>query len=107
MSKLQDWTPLKPFLSVIIIVFTLFGLVFLKMEERRMGYLLLQMTREQRKLVEEKRMREMTLTKVTRPAQVERAAKNMTLRKVQANQIIHLSGMEPQFASAPEGGDLN
>lgn len=108
MNKLEDWAPLKPFLSVIILISTLFALVFMQMEERRMGYELLKLTREQRHLVEERRGKEMQLAKQTRPQQMERlASRQLTLRKVQANQIIHLSGSQPTFHSESERGAID
>jgi cell division protein FtsL len=106
-SRLEDWAPLKPFLSIVILISTLFALVFVQMEERRMGYELLKLTREQKRLVEERRMKEMQLAKLTRLQQVEKIASRLPLRKVQANQIIHLSGSQPTYASEPERGDLN
>jgi len=106
-NRLEQWTPLKPFLSVLIIIGTLFCLVLLQMEDRRMGYELLQLTREQRRLVEERRMAEMQIAKVTRPQQVERAASRLTLRKVQPSQIIHLSGAQPRFSAIGENGEIN
>ena len=84
---------LKPFLSVLIIISTLFSIVFLQMEERRIGYSVLKLTREFKKVQEEKRVKEVTLAKVTRPQLLESMAQqNFTLKKIQANQIIHLSG---------------
>lgn len=40
---------LKPFLSVFLVISTLFSIVFLKMEERRMSYVVLKNTREFKK----------------------------------------------------------
>lgn len=58
-----------------------------------MGYALLKLTREQRKVIEERRQKSIQLAKITRPEHVEKLAQSrMTLRKVQANQIIHLTG---------------
>lgn len=89
-DKLKD---LKPFLSILIIIGTLFALVFLQMEERRIGYALLKQTREHNKIVEQKRIKTIALAKVTRPEHVEKMAETrLTLKKIQANQIIHLSG---------------
>lgn len=104
---MEDWTPLKPFLSIVIIVGTLFVLVFLQMEERRLGYELLKLTRDHKIVLEETRVREMQLAKLMRPQQLEKAASRMTLRKVQASQIIHLSGTQPQYASEREHGEYN
>lgn len=91
--KRADFQSLKPFLSILIIISTLFGLVFLQMEERRMGYELLRSTRENQVLIEERRQKSVLLTKITRPQYVERVAQSrLTLKKVRANQIIHLTG---------------
>jgi hypothetical protein len=86
---------LKPFFSILLIIGTLFTLVFLQMEERRLGYAILKSTREQRQILEEKRERSMQLAKITRPQHVEQLAQSrFTLKKVQANQIIHLTGAQ-------------
>jgi uncharacterized membrane protein (DUF106 family) len=91
----DDLKNLKPFLSILLIISTLFALVFLQMEERRMGYSLLKLTRDQRKVIEERRQRSSSLAKITRPERVERLAQSrMSLKKVQANQIIHLTGSQ-------------
>lgn len=83
----------KPFFSILFIIGTLFSLVFLQMEERRLGYAILKLTREQRQIVEEKRVKTMALAKVARPQHVEKIAqRNLTLKKAQSNQIIHLTG---------------
>lgn len=92
MSK-ENFRQLKPFLSVLVIIFTLFAIVFLQMEERRMGYVVLKLTREHKKVLEEKRTREISLAKITRPQLLDHVAQQkFTLKKVQANQIIHLTG---------------
>lgn len=106
--QFKDWAPLKPFFSVIVVISTLFFLVFLQMEERRLGYEILKQTRAQKRLMEEKRVKEMQLAKMTRPQQVEKlAASRLTLRKIQASQIIHLSGAQPVFHSEPERRKIN
>jgi hypothetical protein len=86
---------LKPIISLIFIIGTLFSIVFLQMEERRRGYAILKLTREQRNVIEEKRERSMQLAKLTRPEHVEKLAQSQfTLKKVQANQIIHMTGLQ-------------
>jgi hypothetical protein len=63
------------------------------MEERRMGYSVLKLTREYKKVYEEKRTKEISLAKITRPQLLDSVAQaKFTLKKVQANQIIHLGG---------------
>jgi hypothetical protein len=65
------------------------------MEERRMGYVVLKLTREHKKVLEEKRTKEISLAKITRPQLLDHVAQQkFTLKKVQANQIIHLSDVE-------------
>lgn len=98
-----DTHALKPFVSVMLIILTLLGVVFLQMEERRLGYALLKLTREHRDVLEEKRTREIQLAKITRPQLLEHMAqKKFTLKKVTANQIIHLSGEGIRTANAIE-----
>lgn len=95
--------PLKPFFSVLLIILTLFSVVFLQMEERRLGYTVLKLNRERKVLLEQKRAREISLAKVTRPQLLESMAQSkFTLKKIQANQIIHLSGEGPKLAQAKE-----
>ncbi len=89
----EDLKPLRPFLSVFLIVISLFVVVFAKMEERRLGYAVLKLTREQRKAVADQRAKMVHLAKLTRPELVEKMAQNrLTLKKVQTDQIIHLPG---------------
>ncbi len=89
----ENLRQLKPFFSILLIIFTLFGIVFFQMEERRIGYSVLKLTRQHKKVLEEKRVKEIALAKITRPQLVESMAqKKFTLKKVQANQIIHLTG---------------
>lgn len=94
---------MKPFVSILLIIGTLLSLVFLQMEERRLGYAILKLTREQRQTVEEKRTKATLLAKITRPQHVEKMAQSrFTLKKVQANQIIHLSGAQVTTTAARE-----
>jgi hypothetical protein len=92
----ENFRQLKPFCSILLIIVTLFSIVFLQMEERRMGYSVLKLTREYKKVFEEKRVKEISLAKITRPQLLESMAQQkFTLKKVQASQIIHLSGPIP------------
>lgn len=90
----KNLTTLKPFLSVIAIILTLFTLVFLQMEERRLGYTVLKLNREHKKIREQKRGKDIQLARLTRPQLLDSVAqKNLTLKKIQSSQIIHLSGV--------------
>lgn len=63
------------------------------MEERRLGYSVLKLSREFKKIHEEKHVKEVQLVKITRPQLLEHMAQSkFTLKKIQADQIIHLSG---------------
>ena len=86
---------MKPIASILIITATLLGIVFLQMEERRMGYSILKLTREQRQIIEEKRIKAIELAKLRRPQNIESMAqKKMSLRRVSAQQIIHITGSD-------------
>ncbi len=83
----------KPLISVLIIVFSFFSLAFFQMEERRIGYNLLKLNREHRDSLEHKRSLEVQLAKITKPQLLDQVAQSrLTLKKLQSNQIIHLSG---------------
>lgn len=100
----ENFRQLRPFFSILLIIFTLFSIVFLQMEERRMGYSVLKLTREHKKVLEEKRVKEIALAKITRPQLLDHVAQQkFTLKKVQANQIIHLTGAAEM--SVPKDGD--
>jgi hypothetical protein len=93
---------LKPFCSVLIVIFTFFSIVFLQMEERRLGYSVLRLSRQYKKIQEEKHTKEIQLVKITRPQLMEHMAQSkFTLKKVQADQIIHLSGAMVTTADLP------
>ncbi len=83
---------IKPFVSLVLIIGSLLFLVFLRMEERRLGYGILKANSEYKKLVDQKRGYEIILAKVTRPQLLDSwAQRKLTLRKVDSSQIIHLS----------------
>lgn len=94
---------LKPFCSVLIVISTFLSLVFLQMEERRIGYSVLKLSRQHKKILEEKHGKEIQLVKVTRPQLLDHVAQSkFTLKKVQADQIIHLSGAMVLTAELPD-----
>lgn len=84
---------LKPFISLVLLICSLLFLVFLRMEERRLGYSILKINAEYKKILDQKRMMEMQLAKITRPQLLDSwAQRKLTLKKVSSSQIIHLSG---------------
>ena len=87
---------LKPFLSILFIITALLGSVFIKMEERRLSYVVLKMTKEHKKVIEIQKQKEISLAKLTRPQLLENLAiRRLTLKRVTASQIIHLTSVEP------------
>lgn len=83
----------KPLLSITIILITLLVLVFLKMEVRRLGYVVLKQTREYKKLQDERRVKVMRFARIMRPDRLrELAVHRLTLNEAQEGQIIHMSG---------------
>lgn len=86
---------LKPIFSILIITGTCLLIAFLTMEERRMGYNILKLTRIQKQVLEEKRIKSIELAKLRRPQNIESLAqKKMLLKRVQSDQIIHITGAE-------------
>lgn len=60
-----------------------------------MGYSILKLTREQRQIIEEKRIKAIELAKLRRPQNIESMAqKKMSLKRVSAQQIIHITGSD-------------
>lgn len=95
-----DSHAIKPFLSVIAIILTLFAIVFLQMEERRAGYMNLKLARQHRGLLDQKRGLEIQLAKITRPQLLEKVAQDrLTLKRANAGQIIQLTGEGMKSAS--------
>lgn len=88
----NDIRQLKPFLSLLFIISTLLGLVFIKMEERRLSYVVLKSTRDYKKISEITRQKEISLAKLLRPQLVETVAtQRLTMRKIKPTQIINLA----------------
>lgn len=92
MSKRQI-DQLRPLFSVIIIIVSLFLLVFLQMEVRRMGYVVLKQSREYKALLDRQRLQTMEYAKMTRPERVrDVAVSRLTLNEAKQGQIIHMAG---------------
>ena len=83
---------LNPFLSLLCIIVTLLALVFVKMEERRLSYVVLKLTKEHKKTIEIQKQKEIVLAKLTRPQLLENVAtQKLTLKRITQSQIIHLT----------------
>jgi cell division protein FtsL len=88
-QRLDD---LKPYLSIFIIIVSLFTVVFCKMEIRRVGYSVLKLSREEKHLRDFQRQQIVMLAKITRPERVQNLAQSrLTLKKAEAGQIIQMT----------------
>jgi hypothetical protein len=86
---------LKPFISILFITTTLLGIVFVKMEERRISYSVLKLTKEHKKTIEIQKQKEIQLAKLTRPQLLENVAtQKLTLKRATAAQIIQLNAVD-------------
>lgn len=91
MSK-ESRESLRPFISVVLVIASLFAMMFSKMEVRRMGYLVLKEERQYKTLQDEVRTKVMTYSQVIRPDRVrDFAFSKLTMTVAQRGQIIHLS----------------
>ncbi len=82
-----------PFLSILMFVGTLFSLMMLKMEVRRMGYSVLKLSREERQIKDLERQQMIQLAKITRPERLQQVAQaRLTLKKAEVGQIIQMTG---------------
>ncbi len=86
---------IAPFFSVLIFVATLFTLVLLKMEVRRMGYSVLKSTQEYKALRDHHRLMSMEYARLTRPELVRKyAVSHLNFNDASKGQIIQLAGQE-------------
>lgn len=84
---------MKPFLSLSVIIATLFTVAFMKMEVRRMGYTVLKESRRNKILKDEQRLKTMNYARSVRPDHIRRyAISHLTLNEARVGQIIQLVG---------------
>lgn len=89
------WTELKPFISVVMLIGTLFSSVLLKMEVRRAGYSVLRATKELQQLKDKNRLLAMEYARLTRPDHIKKyAIDRLTLNDARNGQIIQLTGQK-------------
>lgn len=82
----------KAVISVALFVLSLFLIVFFRMEERRLGYELLQTRNEEKILSDNRRQLMIQVANLNRPQRVESVANNgLSLRKAQSDQIVYLT----------------
>lgn len=83
---------IRPFLSVLLIVVTLFLLVFFKMEMRRLGYEVHKQDRIYKSYVDNYRLKTIQYAQAIRPERVKSMATRMTgMQTAKSGQIIYLT----------------
>lgn len=91
----RNLNEILPFFSVLIFVATLFTLVLLKMEVRRMGYSVLKSTQEYKALRDKHRLMSMEYARLTRPELVRKfAVSHLNYKDGLKGQIIQLAGQD-------------
>ncbi len=82
----------KPFFSLLILLGSLFLVVFCKMEIRRMGYMILKDSKLEKELKENVRLKRIEYASLMSSERIERMAqKVLTLKKPKKEQVIVIS----------------
>ncbi len=85
-------TKFRPYLALTILFLSLFTIVLVKMEVRRLGYTVLKLSRELEKVQDDLRSQKMKLAKLTRPSLIQSVAKSrLTLKEGRSDQYIHVA----------------
>ena len=88
----QSVDELKPFVSVLIIIATLFLIVFVKMELRRVGYVMWKQSRVEKKLRDKYYQNSVLLAEKTGPNRLHRIAHSeLDLQAAHAGQIVQMT----------------
>lgn len=87
------WYDAKPFLSVLIILSFMFLLVFIKMDNRQMGYQLFKLYQKEKKAREEQRHDMAVLARMTSPERIRRLAiSRYSYQPAEEGQVIRIAG---------------
>ena len=96
--KAKNINEVYPFLSLVIVVGTLFFLVFLKMEIRKQGYAVWKLSREYKTLDDRNRLQQINYARVTRSERLRHLALTyLTLNDAKTDQVIHLGQREVRY----------
>lgn len=91
MSKTPSY--IKPFLSVSILLLSLFAVVYIKMENRRMGYVLLDLAEKEKQITQKQRLALVNLARMTSPERVRKiATTQLTFQNAKEGQVIRVAG---------------
>ncbi|RME16341.1 MAG: hypothetical protein D6797_04735 [Bdellovibrio sp.] len=85
----------KPYLSLFIIIISLFSIVMIKMEVVRVGYVVLKESEQLKRLMDHKRMLALQWAEMTRPERVRQIAiSRLTLSEARSGQFIQVADKE-------------
>ena len=83
---------MKPLFTVLLVLSSMFSLALIRTQERKLGYEVVELKKNHRDLLEERRRKTIQIAKLSRPQYIEAAINNKSLlRKVQQDQVIHLN----------------
>ena len=83
----------KPFVSVFILLLSLFAVVYVKMENRRMGYVLLDLAEKEKQMTQKQRLALVNLARMTSPERVRKiATTQLTFQNAKDGQVIRVAG---------------
>jgi hypothetical protein len=89
----QSIKSLRPFLSILIFICTLFTMAFFKMEVRRLGYSLLRVSRVEKAAKDQQRLQNIAFYRLTQPGRIENLAQTrLALSKASEGQLVHVAG---------------
>ena len=84
---------IKPYISLLVIIMTLFGVVVMKMDARRLGYVLYKERNKHKKILDTNQFKKIEYARITRADRLRYLAlTQLTLKKAKKGQIIQLSG---------------
>ncbi len=84
---------IRPFISVVFIIITMFTIVFIKMDVRRMSYSVLKLAQREKLSADQYRFRSLKLAQVLRTERIKTYAQvHLALNEAQKGQIIHMTG---------------
>ncbi len=84
---------IKPFFSVFILLLSLFAIVYVKMENRRMGYALLELAEKEKRATQRQQLSMVSLARMTSPERVRKiATTQLTFQNAKQGQVIRVAG---------------
>lgn len=93
MSRTTDMDEFKPFISVLLIIITLFSVVFLKMEVRSQGYVVWKKARAYKKMRDSHRLKVIEYARLKNPIRLSRQLQGkITYVDTDMAQVIQISG---------------